>query len=326
MAIPPPPVDRAKRYVLLLCGILLLATAASAILNVRAIRDQYRRFAAVAARTSSLAIFEMRDWNLEQGGVYVPVGGKIRPNPYLRDPQRDVTTREGLRLTKINHAQMTRLISEQLTEGKGIRVHVTSARPLRPENAPDAWEAKALDILGAGAKEHYDVVPGKGGDQFRYMSVLAGGKSCEACHPGNDAETKGIQGGISVSFAYAPFERLQAGRIRQILLVHAGFLVLSFALVVHMGRRLVEGVSNLQASLLTIKRLEGLLPICARCKKIRLRDGDPFEESSWVAVEKYIGERTDAEFTHGLCPDCAKVLYKDFDPARDRADGGRTGQ
>lgn len=55
-----------------------------------------------------------------------------------------------------------------------------------------------------------------------------------------------------------------------------------------------------------VKVLEGLLPICSFCKKIRNQDGD------WEVLESYISEKTDAEFSHGLCPACAKKHYGDF--------------
>ena len=54
------------------------------------------------------------------------------------------------------------------------------------------------------------------------------------------------------------------------------------------------------------KILRGFLPICANCKKIRDDQGD------WVQIEGYIRDRTEAEFSHGLCPACAKELYPDF--------------
>jgi hypothetical protein len=52
-----------------------------------------------------------------------------------------------------------------------------------------------------------------------------------------------------------------------------------------------------------VKVLEGLLPICVSCKKIR------DDENTWQPFEVYIGERSDAKFTHGVCPECAKKLY-----------------
>lgn len=55
-----------------------------------------------------------------------------------------------------------------------------------------------------------------------------------------------------------------------------------------------------------IKKLEGLLPICSSCKKIR----DP--EDRWHEVEEYITEKTDVTFSHGICPECHKKLYGKF--------------
>ena len=55
-----------------------------------------------------------------------------------------------------------------------------------------------------------------------------------------------------------------------------------------------------------VKVLEGLIPICANCKKIR------DQNQEWQPLEKYITERSDVQFTHGLCPDCMKLLYGDY--------------
>jgi len=52
-----------------------------------------------------------------------------------------------------------------------------------------------------------------------------------------------------------------------------------------------------------IKTLRGFLPICSVCKKIR------DDEGYWQRVEKYIQDRSDAKFSHGLCPPCARKLY-----------------
>jgi len=77
-----------------------------------------------------------------------------------------------------------------------------------------------------------------------------------------------------------------------------------------MGQRLkqVEGereklIHTLQDALMNIKRLQGMLPICASCKKIR------DDKGYWNQLEAYIEEHSEAEFTHGICPDCTKKLY-----------------
>lgn len=65
-------------------------------------------------------------------------------------------------------------------------------------------------------------------------------------------------------------------------------------------------ITDLQEAIKRIKTLEGLIPICARCKKIRNDDG------YWEEVEIHICNHTKADFTHGLCPTCTKEMYPDI--------------
>jgi PAS domain S-box-containing protein len=67
-------------------------------------------------------------------------------------------------------------------------------------------------------------------------------------------------------------------------------------------------IEELQDALVRIKTLKGLIPICASCKKIRTDKG------FWQQIEEYIGDHSDAEFSHGLCPDCARTLYPAYFP------------
>jgi len=82
---------------------------------------------------------------------------------------------------------------------------------------------------------------------------------------------------------------------------------------VQVGRRVVElqgaleeRIRELQDALDQIKTLKGLIPMCASCKKIR------DDEGYWQQVETYIMERSGAEFSHGLCPDCLKKHYPEY--------------
>ncbi len=63
---------------------------------------------------------------------------------------------------------------------------------------------------------------------------------------------------------------------------------------------------QLQDALAQVKQLSGLLPICANCKKIR------DDEGYWQDVAVYIRDRSEADFSHGICPDCARELYPEF--------------
>ncbi len=64
--------------------------------------------------------------------------------------------------------------------------------------------------------------------------------------------------------------------------------------------------AELTKALRDVKKLSGLLPICASCKKIR------DDRGYWNQIEAYIRERSEAEFSHGICPDCAKKLYPEY--------------
>lgn len=65
-------------------------------------------------------------------------------------------------------------------------------------------------------------------------------------------------------------------------------------------------ISELQHAMSEVKMLSGLLPICASCKKIR------DDKGYWNQIESYIQDHSEAEFTHGLCPECAEKLYPGF--------------
>ncbi|RKY55180.1 MAG: hypothetical protein DRP89_03805 [Candidatus Neomarinimicrobiota bacterium] len=71
-------------------------------------------------------------------------------------------------------------------------------------------------------------------------------------------------------------------------------------------RKMEQLIKDLKTALTNVKRLRGLIPICASCKKIR------DDEGYWKEVESYIREHSDAEFTHGICPDCMKKLYPQY--------------
>jgi hypothetical protein len=67
-----------------------------------------------------------------------------------------------------------------------------------------------------------------------------------------------------------------------------------------------EAVQEREKALEEVKILRGSLPICSYCKKIRNDSG------AWTQMEAYIRDHSEAEFSHGLCPDCAKKVYQEL--------------
>jgi hypothetical protein len=88
----------------------------------------------------------------------------------------------------------------------------------------------------------------------------------------------------------------------------ASFLIISFGSqhIYRLLRKETELAEKLKTAIGEIKQLSGLLPICSGCKKIRNDKG------YWEDLEDYIGKKTDAAFTHGLCPECMEKFYPEY--------------
>ena len=67
-----------------------------------------------------------------------------------------------------------------------------------------------------------------------------------------------------------------------------------------------QAIAQLQEALAKVKLLSGFLPICASCKKIR------DDQGYWQQIESYIRDHSNAEFSHSICPDCARKLYPEL--------------
>ncbi len=77
-------------------------------------------------------------------------------------------------------------------------------------------------------------------------------------------------------------------------------------------KALKKKIAELEKANSHIEHLEGILPICSHCKKIRLKGTDPREAKSWVPIEEYITNRTEAQFSHSICPKCMQIFYRDY--------------
>jgi len=76
--------------------------------------------------------------------------------------------------------------------------------------------------------------------------------------------------------------------------------------IIKQHHELLKKNANLEQALAEVKQLSGFLPICSSCKKIR------DDKGYWNQIESYIQARSEAQFSHGMCPDCMKKLYPDY--------------
>lgn len=282
--------------------------------NIKTEIDQTTIQATHQTRTFFTKFLLARFWNSAHGGVYVPTSEKTPPNPYLDETSRSVVTTDGLRLTKINPAYMTRQISEIAAQRGEFAFHITGLHLINPDNSPDPWEEKVLEQFDVGKQEYYEMLQtAQGGQEFRYMGALVFEKSCMQCHEEYGSTEGEVSGGISVSISATPLIDSQNQQIQflcfaygLIWLLGVGGLQFLFRSLRKESKRREKVISELEDALGEIKQLSGYLPICCSCKKIRDDSG------YWQSLEKFISERSEAQFTHGLCKECASRLYPEF--------------
>jgi PAS domain S-box-containing protein len=147
-----------------------------------------------------------RRWASMHGGVYAPITPETPANPNLADiPERDITTPSGRKLTLINPAYMTRQVHELGEKDFGSKAHITSLKPIRPGNAPDEWERRALQAFERGEKEVSSIEPIGAETYLRFMRPLIADQPCLKCHEKQGYKVGEIRGGLSVSLSWAPY-------------------------------------------------------------------------------------------------------------------------
>jgi PAS domain S-box-containing protein len=185
-----------------------------------------------------------RKWNAIQGGVYVKVTKKTPPNPYLTVPERDIKTTSGQFLTLINPAYMTRQVHELEELEKGVKSHITSLIPIRPENSADGWEASALQEFERGKTEISSLQIIEGEDYMRMMRPLITEKQCLRCHAVQGYKEGDIRGGISVAVPMAPLRAILSKQQIDLALGHGGLLLLGCIGIWIAKRREVERIKE----------------------------------------------------------------------------------
>ena len=180
-------------------------------------RATTRRIAEMEARANFNKDQAIRLWATTHGGVYVPVDTNTPPSPYLTHvPERDLETPSGRKLTLMNPAYMLRQMMGDYSALYGVSGHLTSLKPLRPENAPDAWETNALKAFETGVKEVSEFTEIKGEPYLRLMRPMITQEGCLKCHAGQGYQVGDVRGGVGISLPLEPL--LAAQRAQSVLL------------------------------------------------------------------------------------------------------------
>jgi nitrogen fixation negative regulator NifL len=213
---------RFRSWFWLLAGAWTVCIAVSLLWNLRWQEAHHVEMARRAAQITFENDLLYRRWAAKQGGVYVRISPDTPPNPYLEVPERDVTTTSGLSLTLVNPAYMARQVNALAGTAGGSRGHLTSLKPIRPENGPDLWETAALRSFEQGVREVHSVETMSDGQYLRLMRPFVTEPGCLKCHAAQGYKEGDIRGGISVSVPMAPLQAIGKPLSTNLSLAHAG--------------------------------------------------------------------------------------------------------
>lgn len=231
--------QRIRRFAWILAACWTLLIAASWLWNYYAEQQVLHKVALAEARTVIDRDALYRRWASSHGGVYVPSTQQSPPNQYLSHiPERDIQTPSGKQLTLINPAYMTRQVNELAKEGSLFlgQGHITSLRPLRPENVPDPWEESALRSFENGASEASAIVPIDGKPYMRLMTPFVTDEPCMKCHAAQGYTVGSVRGGISASIPIQPLIDASRGQLAGSFAFHGTIWMLGLGMT-GMGAR-----------------------------------------------------------------------------------------
>jgi len=201
-----------------------------------------------------------RYWASMHGGVYVPVSDITPRNEHLSHiAERDIVTPNGKQLTLMNPAYMLRQLNEHFGVMVGVRGHITSRLPLRPENSPDAWEEKALIAFEGGTKEVVEQTTLDDEPYLRFMRPMMVTKACLKCHQHQGYKVGDVRGGVSVSVPLFDYQQNESANYLTVAISLITLWLLGIATLILAYVRLASGAQSQHKATEEIKHLnEGL--------------------------------------------------------------------
>jgi len=227
-------------YVWLLIVSWTVVISASVTWNLLNQNESMREIALSEARAYFKKDQAFRLWATSHGGVYVPSDERTPPSPYLAHvPGRDIETPSGVLLTLMNPSYALRQLNEEFTELYGVAGHITSLKPLRPQNAPDDWERAALIAFDDGEKEVTDFAEVGGEPHLRLMGLLPTEEDCLRCHANQGYQVGDVIGGVGVSVPMTHLLAVKREQAAVVVLGHGGLWFLGL-LGIGLGARQIS--------------------------------------------------------------------------------------
>lgn len=153
--------------------------------------------AARQARAIHKQIILTRRWVSDHNGLFFLKTETVKPNPFLE--HMEIKDEEGRSYVKRNPAMVTRELSDYASREGLFRYRVTTLQPINPENIPDDFERKSLQLFAQGTHEVIEIQNNPSGRTLRYMAPLKVEESCKECHNEKSYVPGDTRGGLSIS-------------------------------------------------------------------------------------------------------------------------------
>ncbi len=304
--------QRIWAYIVGIGFLFALGTTLSLLDGIRRIREERRQLAISQADTISRTIFAAMRWTMETGAASFPAAQTPRSDPSDERNGRSTQATNGDKdgkLGKFNRVSMMQFM-EKILGTEGFHVHVVGRDPLYPRNLPNSdWERVSLDKLVKGSEKEYTLTGTAGNRVFRYMAPLKTEAECIHCHGKQGHNIGDVRNAVSIALPYTPFEQSARRSEQREIIQHLFSLGVALGILFFLGRRIVKLTQSVQETQRKVRTLEGILPMCVNCKKIRKEDAAAADPAGWVPVAEYIRDRSEAEVSHGICPECMQKFY-----------------
>ena len=217
-----------NRYIIGIVGLWTIIVGFALFIVINEKYEQVKKNQMVIAQIAYKKDLMYRRWIAIQGGVYVNISEHTPPNPYLQFiDNRDVVTTNGDSLTLVNPAYMTRQVLELSEREYGLPGHLTSLKPINPQNKPDELETKALLTFEKGDTifTKADIINGE--EYFRLIQPFVTEKKCLKCHQHQGYKEGEIRGALSIS--------VPTSELRTIMFENISLTILSYLTVWFIG-------------------------------------------------------------------------------------------
>jgi signal transduction histidine kinase len=243
------------KYVVTITFVLCIVTG----LTFELILQKHEQMITSQVDMQAKALFKQvvitRRWVAEHGGVFIEKLPWMEPNPYLRNAT--ITDATGKRYVRENPAMVTKQLSQYAEHEQLYIFHITSLKLMNPENAPDAFETKALKAFESKQEVEASTIDKMGSSSYyyRYIAPLYVEKACLECHGHQGYKVGDVRGAISVSIPM-DYARSMIALERRYMLAGAFFIAVYLIATLYLAnRRMVIGpIRDLQNRMLTFSR------------------------------------------------------------------------